>query len=122
MDQVRTILIADDEPHLRLLAKTALASDGFRIVEAQDGENAWDLLLQERPALASLDIHMPGKNGVELTREIKHDARLAGTRVILLTGSLEEVYEGLSAGADLYLSKPFSPMEFQAAVHRLLAA
>jgi CheY-like chemotaxis protein len=121
---VRTILIADDEPHLRLLVHETIASDEFQILEAADGEEAWSLLQSHHPTVALLDVQMPGRTGLELTREIRQHPELAGTQVILLTSKAQaaDVQAGLDAGADLYLTKPFSPLELLTSVEKALQA
>lgn len=115
-----TVLIADDEPSLRLLVAATLGSGAYRLVEAADGDEAWELLLRERPRVAILDVQMPGRTGLELTRAIRASAALRDTRVILLTSKAQQadIQAGLEAGADLYLTKPFSPLELLEAVER----
>jgi CheY-like chemotaxis protein len=119
---MKTVLIADDQPSLRLLVGTTIASNAYAVIEAADGDEAWALTQQHRPALALLGVRMPGRNGLELTRAIRADPRLRDMRVILLTGMTDEadVHAGLAAGADLYLTKPFSPLELLRAVEHAL--
>lgn len=119
---MKRLLIADDQPSLRLLVSATLASDDYEIVEAADGDEAWDLIRHTRPDLALLDVQMPGKTGIELTRAIKGDDDLASTVVILLSSKAQasDVEAGLHAGADLYLTKPFSPIELLGTVDRAL--
>ena len=69
--ELKTVLIADDEPHLRVLVSETIASDAYRVVEAADGDEAWRLLLEHRPAVALLDVQMPGVDG--LTDQRVHD-------------------------------------------------
>ena len=108
-----TVLIADDEPSLRLLVSATIASDEYEVVEAMDGDEAWGLIRQHHPSVVLLDVQMPGRTGLELTREIRSDPDLARTRVILLTSKAQQadIQAGLAAGADRYLTKPFSPLE-----------
>jgi two-component system OmpR family response regulator len=68
---MRTVVIADDEPSLRLLVSAAVASDEFSVAEAADGDEAWRVLQDSRPDVALLDVQMPGMAGLELTRPIK---------------------------------------------------
>jgi CheY-like chemotaxis protein len=121
---MRTVVIADDQPSLRLLVRTTIASNDYAVVEAADGDAAWELIRRHRPALALLDVQMPGRTGLELARAIKADPELAGTRVVLLTSKAQagDVQAGLEAGADRYLTKPFSPLELLTLVERTLAA
>jgi len=117
------VLVADDEPSVRLLVTETIAAYEYNIVEAADGDEAWNLIRQYRPALALLDIRMPGRTGLELLRSIKGDPGLTGTKVILLTASAapSEINAGMVAGADFYLTKPFSPRELLARVDEALA-
>jgi CheY-like chemotaxis protein len=119
---VRTVLIVDDEPSVRLLVSATIASDQYRVIEAADGDEAWRLLQMCRPAVVLLDVQMPGRTGLELTREIKRDPSLQRTKVILLTARTQEadVHAGMAAGADLYLTKPFSPLELLTVVEEAL--
>jgi CheY-like chemotaxis protein len=119
-----TVLIADDEPSLRLLVNATIASDDYDVVEAMDGDEAWGLIRQHRPSVALLDVQMPGRTGLELTRAIRQDPDLAGMCVILLTSKAQQadVQEGLDAGADRYLTKPFSPLELLRVVEQAVEA
>lgn len=118
-----TILIADDEAHLRLLVAASLAAEDCDIVEAADGDEAWELILQHRPEVAILDVQMPGRTGLEVTKAIRAEPSLAGTRVIILTSKARpsDIDAGMAAGADLYLTKPFLPIELVTAVERAIA-
>jgi CheY-like chemotaxis protein len=115
-----TVLIADDEPNVRLLVTTLVASARYNVVEAADGEEALALLREHRPALAILDVRMPLRTGLEVTRAVKDDPALSGTYVILLTANAQatDVAAGKEAGADAYLTKPFSPLQLLAAVEQ----
>jgi CheY-like chemotaxis protein len=118
----RAVLIADDEPRLRQLVRVTIASNQYEVLEAEDGDEAWALIQQHRPALVILDVKMPGRDGLELTRAIKAAPELAGIHVILLTayGQDPDVQAGQDAGADLFLTKPFSPLQLLTAVERAL--
>lgn len=108
-----TVLIADDEPSLRLLVSATIASDEYDVVEAMDGDEAWSLIRQHHPSVVLLDVQMPGMTGLDVTRAIRKEPDLARTQVILLTSKAQQadVQAGLAAGADRYLTKPFSPLE-----------
>jgi CheY-like chemotaxis protein len=95
-----------------------LASDQYTVIEAADGEQAWRLMREHRPAVAILDWQMPVYTGLELTDVIKGDPQLRGTTVILLTGRSGQADRdaGARAHADVYLTKPLSPDELLAAV------
>lgn len=117
-----TVLIADDEQSLRLLVSATIMSDEYDVVEAADGDEAWALMQQHQPSVALLDVQMPGKTGLDLTRAIRSDPRFARTFVVLLTSKAQQtdVQAGLEAGADRYLTKPFSPLELLTVVEQAL--
>ena len=108
-----TVLIADDEPSMRLLVHVTIESDNYRVLEAADGDEAWDLIKRHKPSLVILDVQMPGRTGFEILGSIKADPTLTGVRVILLTArAIEaEVAAGMTSAADFYMAKPFSPLE-----------
>jgi PAS domain S-box-containing protein len=107
------ILLAEDDASFRQLIVTTLPPDEYAVLEARDGDEAWALLLARRPCLAILDIRMPGRSGLDLVRAVRAEPSLANMRVILLTGAVDapDVAAGLAAGADAYLTKPFSPLQ-----------
>jgi DNA-binding response OmpR family regulator len=124
MSAERRIVIADDEASIRRLVAAGLAGTGRRIVSAADGDGAWAAVERERPHVALLDVQMPGRTGVELTRLIRATAALAGTRVVLLSAKAQaaDVALGVEAGANQYITKPFSVVELMAVVERELAS
>jgi len=105
------LLVADDKSELRKLIRITFAGDDCRIVEADNGEDAIRLIQSEKPQIALIDIMMPGIDGLEVCRRVRADAALATTRLILVTarGQQTDVMEGIKAGADDYIIKPFSP-------------
>jgi CheY-like chemotaxis protein len=119
---LRTVLIADDESSMRLLVHATIESDDYKVVEASDGMEAWALIQKNHPSLVLLDVQMPGLSGLDVLRLIKADPGLVGTRVILLTSKAQEsdVEAGLIAGADFYLTKPFSPLDLLTRVEEAL--
>jgi DNA-binding response OmpR family regulator len=108
-----TILIADDDSSLRRLIRETLNPERHVCLEAPDGDAAWALLQQGHADVALLDMRMPGRSGIEIVRALRADPALAATRVIMLSGlkAPHEREAGLMAGADYYLTKPFSPLE-----------
>jgi CheY-like chemotaxis protein len=119
---LRTVVIADDESSMRLLVHATIESDDYAVLEAEDGVEAWALIQKNRPSLVLLDVQMPGRTGLEVLRAIKADPTLKATRVILLTSKAMEgdVEAGLIAGADFYLTKPFSPLDLLTRVEEAL--
>jgi len=119
---LRTVVIADDESSMRLLVHATIESDDYSVVEAADGAEAWALVQKHKPALVLLDVQMPGRSGFEVLRSIKADPSLATTKVILLTAKAQEsdIESGLIAGADFYLTKPFSPLDLLTRVEEAL--
>jgi DNA-binding response OmpR family regulator len=119
----RTVLIADDEASIRRLVAAGLSVGGRRVIEAPDGDCAWTLIESERPHLALLDVQMPGRTGIELTRAIRASAEMAAMRIVLLSAKAQaaDVAEGLAAGANQYITKPFSVVELMSIVERELA-
>jgi CheY-like chemotaxis protein len=119
---LRTVVIADDESSMRLLVHATIESDDYMVVEAADGAEAWALIQKHRPKVALLDVQMPGLSGLEVLRLIKADPGLKATRVILLTSKAQEsdIEAGLIAGADFYLTKPFSPLDLLSRVEEAL--
>jgi CheY-like chemotaxis protein len=108
----RLILIADDEPSMRLLVHATIASDRIGVLEAQDGREAWEMIQQYRPEMVLLDVQMPGLTGLEVAERVRQHPRLAATKIVMLTSKAQsaDVEAGIAAGADLYLTKPFSPI------------
>jgi PAS domain S-box-containing protein len=117
------VLVAEDDPLFRELVMATLPPDLYTVLEAPDGDVAWALLLAHRPRLAILDVRMPGHSGLELVRLVRAEPALADTRLILLTGlalTPQDVAAGVVAGADAYLTKPFSPLRLLGTVEGLL--
>jgi DNA-binding response OmpR family regulator len=114
-----TVLVVDDEPIVREVVLRYLERDGFRTLEAGDGDTARRLLESEQPGLVILDIMLPGVDGLELCRWIRARSDLP---VILLTARGEEADRivGLELGADDYVTKPFSPRELATRVRTVL--
>jgi CheY-like chemotaxis protein len=118
---VATILIGDDD-HLvvRLLGFTL--GEGHRLLEARDGRAAMDLVARERPDLVVLDVRLPELNGIAACERIKGDVTTRAVRVLMVTASNQATDRdrARAAGADGFLTKPFSPFRFLAIVEELL--
>jgi two-component system response regulator ResD len=116
---VNTVLVVDDEPIVREVVVGYLQREGFRTLEAGDGNRARELLEADLPSLVVLDLMLPGMDGLELCRWIRARSNLP---VIMLTARGEEADRivGLELGADDYVTKPFSPRELAARVRTVL--
>ncbi len=107
---MKKVLIADDDIHIRALLRTVLTQEGYRVIEARDGNEAAKQLAETPVDLAVLDIMMPGRSGLDLCTEIRNSYDIP---VILLTAreQLEDKEAGYTHGTDDYITKPFEPRE-----------
>jgi two-component system, OmpR family, phosphate regulon response regulator PhoB len=105
------VMLVEDEEAVRLLLRLTLELGSVEIVEAPDGDTALERFLAERPDVVFLDWTLPGRSGIEVCREIRAQLDTNDTTIIMLTARSgeEERRAGLAAGADDYISKPFSP-------------
>jgi two-component system chemotaxis response regulator CheY len=121
----RTILIVDDDPGIRRLIATTLEDvGGYQMTEAGDGEEAVERARDARPSIVFLDIDMPRLNGIEACRRLRSEPTTADATIVMLTGDSDDEAErgARAAGADLFLTKPFSPLHLLRLVDRLGAA
>ncbi len=105
-----TILVVDDEDDILKLLRKILEAEGFKVVEARDGEEALTRVRETRPNLVVLDLNLPKVDGFEVCDTIKKDAELKAIPVIMLTAAYDKVEHaerGLVLGADEYVVKPF---------------
>lgn len=116
------ILIVDDEEAIREMISVALELAGFQWLEAENGQIAHSLIVDERPDLVLLDWMLPGVSGIELARRLKRDEATGEIPVIMLTAKSEEdnKIQGLDAGADDYITKPFSTRELISRINAVL--
>ncbi len=117
-----TVLIVDDEPAIRDVIHTALELAGFNCLTAENAQIAHALIIDQKPDLVLLDWMMPGTNGIELARRLKRDELTARIPLIMLTAKSEEdnKIQGLDAGIDDYITKPFSNRELIARIRAVL--
>lgn len=117
------ILVADDDQDLNDLVTMKLEAAGHEVVSVVDGENALSRALSDRPDLIVLDWMLPRRNGLEVCREVRSDPELSGTRILMLTARAQEVdvERAFAAGAEEYITKPFSPRELVLRVGTLLS-
>lgn len=118
----KTILIVDDEAPIRDMLRVALEMAEYNCLEAQDAQSAHAIIIDQKPDLIILDWMMPGTSGMELARRLKRDQLTCETPIIMLTAKGEEdnKIQGLEAGADDYITKPFSPRELVARLKAVL--
>jgi two-component system, OmpR family, alkaline phosphatase synthesis response regulator PhoP len=121
----RSILIVDDEQHIRLLIEQTLEElldEGIELYTAADGEEALAVIEAQQPDLVFLDVMMPKKNGLEVARAVRGDLGMSDPHIVLLTakGQAHDREEGLAAGANRYLTKPFDPDELLTLAREIL--
>jgi DNA-binding response OmpR family regulator len=118
------VLVADDDSDIVTLVALRLKKAGYGVVTASDGEEALQAVLERRPDLAIVDVRMPKMDGLELIRRIRADRESNIMPVIALSARVREanITEGLEAGADEYVNKPFSPKELVELVQAKLPA
>jgi DNA-binding response OmpR family regulator len=120
---VTVVLVADDDADIRDLVAFKLEQAGFEVIAVEDGQTALDQARSRQPTLAVLDVSMPGISGIEVCRMLRADPATAGMLIIMLTARVQEqdVEGGFSAGADDYVTKPFSPRELVSRIQALLS-
>jgi two-component system, OmpR family, phosphate regulon response regulator PhoB len=116
------VLVCDDEQVLRALVRATLDGEGHEVVEARDGDEALEQAREHSPDLIVLDMMMPGRSGIDVLAELRRDAMLCRTPVVMLSArtQLSDRETAVQSGADRYLPKPFSPLELAQIVEQLL--
>jgi len=116
------ILVVEDEPDIRKLVNYNLAQEHYKVIEAEDGEQALKAIQRDKPHLVVLDLMLPGLSGIELCKILRERSDTAKLPILMLTAKAGEADRvvGLEMGADDYLSKPFSPRELVARVRAIL--
>ncbi|GAB4392499.1 MAG: phosphate response regulator transcription factor PhoB [Gammaproteobacteria bacterium] len=122
MHKQRTILIVEDEAPIRDMLRYALQPHSFVLYEAEDAQTAYRQIYQVLPDLILLDWMLPGESGIDFAKRLKRDELSRDIPIIMLTARAEEdnKIKGLSAGADDYVVKPFSPRELIARINAVL--
>jgi two-component system, OmpR family, phosphate regulon response regulator PhoB len=110
------VLVADDDADILSLVRLRLERSGYAVVSARNGAEALQIARERRPVLAILDVAMPEMTGLEVTKRLREEQ--LGVAVILLTARARDidVTAGSDAGADVYVTKPFSPQELESRV------
>ena len=118
-----TILVADDEQDIRELVAYRLSRAGYTIIEARDGQEAFELAVDQSPDMAVLDVMMPRLNGFDLTDRLRHNPATQRLPILLMSASVQEadISRGFAAGADGYLTKPFTPDQLLTRVRDVLS-
>lgn len=121
---MKKVLVCDDEPHILEAVAFVARKEGYTVLTAEDGEAALRVARAEKPGLVLLDLNMPIKSGYQVCEEIKSDPELRTTHVIMLTakGQDSDRARGVAAGADEYITKPFSPRKLRARLVEILGA
>ncbi len=116
------ILVVEDEKDIIKMLEYNLKKEGFRVIDARDGEDALDMALREQPDIILLDLMLPGMDGLEVCKNLKRETRTASIPIIMVTAKSQESDKivGLELGADDYITKPFSPRELIARVKAVL--
>jgi DNA-binding response OmpR family regulator len=119
------VLIADDEPHIRLLLEQTLEDiedEGLEIFVAENGAEALDAIKENKPDIVFLDVMMPKMNGFEVCAEVKNNLKIPDIYIVLLTAKGQEIdkLKGLESGADMYMTKPFNPDDIVKKVREIL--
>jgi two-component system chemotaxis response regulator CheY len=118
----RGVLVVDDDPFIRKLVATTLEDvSEFELHEAADGVEALEVAVREQPAIVFLDVDMPRMDGIDACRRMRSDPATSDSTIVMLTAVHGDQVEreAVSAGADLFLTKPFSPLELLRLVDRL---
>lgn len=117
----KKILAVDDERHIVRLIQVNLERAGYRVVTANDGREALKKIGEDQPDLVILDVMMPYLNGFETLKQIRANPKTRNLPVIMLTAKAQDqdVFQGYSFGADIYLTKPFNPVELLTFVKRI---
>ena len=116
------ILVVDDDREIVRLTRAYLEQSGYQVLVAYDGETALHVLRRENPDLVILDLMLPDRNGLDVTRTVRRDASLAAMPIIMLTARVDDQDKivGLELGADDYVTKPFNPSELMARIRAVL--
>lgn len=117
----KKILAVDDERHIVRLIQVNLERAGYEVITAYDGREALKKIAEERPDLVVLDVMMPYMDGLETLKQIRANQEMRELPVIMLTAKAQDqdVFQGYTHGADIYLTKPFNPMELLTFVKRI---
>ncbi|MFC7064124.1 response regulator transcription factor [Halobacillus seohaensis] len=119
---MKQILVADDEEVLRMLITDTLEDEGYQITEAEDGDHAYELMINNDFDLVILDYMMPGRTGVDVAKEMSDNYK-ENTPLLMLTAKTQgtDVEQSIEAGIHYFMGKPFSPIELAMFVEEILS-
>ena len=123
ISEKHTILLVEDSPTIRLLYRKVLESDGFEVMEAEDGESGWEIAVNREPDLILLDLILPDSNGLEVLERIRASETTKNIPVIVLTTMkrIQDVQRAINLGANYYAYKGSdSPKKILSMIHKLL--
>jgi len=117
------ILVADDEPNIVISLEYLLKREGYTVLVARDGQEALDLIAQDRPDLVLLDVMMPRKSGFDVCQDLRCNDAYQGVKILMLTakGRDTDVAKGMALGADAYVTKPFATRELVQKIAEMLS-
>ncbi len=117
------ILVCDDERSIVRLIQVNLERQGWQVVTAYDGKEGLEKIKSEKPNIVVLDVMMPYMDGFEVLKTLRRDPEMQNLPVIMLTAKAQDkdVFEGYHFGADVYLTKPFNPMELVTFIKRIIS-
>ncbi|CCW34262.1 response regulator with CheY-like receiver domain and winged-helix DNA-binding domain [Chthonomonas calidirosea] len=120
----KKILAVDDERAIVRLVQINLERQGYQVVTAYDGKEALEKVASEKPDLVVLDVMMPYMDGFEVLQQLRKNPETRDLPVIMLTAKAQDtdVFRGYTSGVDLYLTKPFNPMELVSFVKRIFSS
>ena len=120
MSKYSNILIIDDEPNVRLMFRTALASSGYQVTTAEDGETALGWLAGGKADVVLLDLHMPGLEGMDVLRRLRESGNDTPVVIVTAHGSVPNAVQAMKLGAIDFLTKPLTPDRLRAAVAEVI--
>ena len=117
------VLIADDEPNIVVTLSFMMKREGYDVQVARDGPEALEMIRRERPDLVLLDAMMPGMTGFDVCEAVRADVAIRETRILMLTAKGRETDKarGFGAGADAYMTKPFSTRDLMSKVRDMMS-
>ena len=117
---MKTILIVDDQPGIRLLLKEVFSKEGYQAITAGSGIEALEKVQEVCPDLVLLDMKIPGMDGIEILKRLKKNKPTVHVIMMTAYGELDLIKESMNWGAERYFTKPFDVFEVRDAVKRLL--